>query len=437
VLQFLDHGNVAGDQCIFDDIHKLAPASILHWKDGLVSESVYWSLPVADESFKITFDEAVEEAERLIVEATRLRLCSDVPISALLSGGIDSSLVCWALSRLNANLTAFTVGTPGDSSDESAHARQTAQKLGIPHKIVELPTERPEMLAELELAYSEPFASPSAQAMLRVSRAIRPKAKVVLTGDGGDDVFLGYPFLRAAWQAQQTARSLPKFAAPLLRTVAENLPSIGSLRRVRNFAGYASSGLSAYIGASDRVPYLTRAGVFGERLRGVKVPHLSLSPSADSAHNLLSEVLRHQHRCHFLGEFMPKVDGATMYHSLEARAPFLDQALWEFAAKLPPALRLKGGELKAVLREVARRRLGPEVADRKKQGFTVPVGKWLAERWTSALDVLTRPNELERQGWVAPGTLAPLVAEARAKKQVRPPLWHLLLLEHWLERQST
>jgi asparagine synthase (glutamine-hydrolysing) len=436
VLQFLDFGNVAADQCIFEDVHKLAPATILEWKDGKISETTYWKLPDWEESSKVSFEEAVEETERLLIDATRLRLCSDVPISALLSGGVDSTLVCWALSKLNANLTAFTVGTPGDSSDESAHARQMANQFGIPHEIVELPAEGPEMLAEMELAYSEPFASPSAQAMLRVSRAIRPKATVVLTGDGGDDVFLGYPFLHAAWLAQKTAQRLPQPAFPVLRLFSGALPAIGPSRRLRNFTRYAVSGLSAYLAATDRLPYLVRSGVVGERLRGVTLPHLNLQPSSHSAQNLLSEVLVHQHRCHFVGEFMPKVDGATMYHSLEARSPFLDQRLWEFAAKLPPALRLRGGELKAILREIVRRRISPEVANRKKQGFTVPVERWLAERWTSALDVLTKPNELERQGWVNRGSLAPLVAQARTEKRVRPQLWHLLLLEHWLQRQS-
>ena len=161
VLQFLEYGNVAGDQCIFDQLSKMPPATILEWRDGQVCQRAYWTLPHWSETGpSITFDAAVEEAESLIVESTRLRLISDVPIAALLSGGVDSTLVCWALSRLNANLTAFTVGTPGDPSDEAGHARQTAQKLGIPHEVVELPADRPEMLAEMEDAYSEPFASP-------------------------------------------------------------------------------------------------------------------------------------------------------------------------------------------------------------------------------------------------------------------------------------
>jgi asparagine synthase (glutamine-hydrolysing) len=151
---------------------------------------------------------------------------------------------------------------------------------------------------------------------------------------------------------------------------------------------------------------------------------------------LFSEVLKHQHRMHFEGEFLPKVDGATMYYSLESRAPFLDQKLWEFAASLPPALRFRGGVLKAVLREIVRRRVGPAVADRVKQGFTVPVERWLGDRWTSALDVLTRPSELERQGWVRPGSLTAPIAEARARRWVPQQLWCLLLLEHWLVRQS-
>lgn len=436
LLQFLDCGNVAGDQCIYQGVRKLPPATILQWKNGESSERVYWSVPQWDERSKTTFDEAVEETERLIVESTRLRLVSDVPISALLSGGVDSTLVCWALAQLNANVTAFTVGARGDSSDETEQARQTARQLGIPHEVVELPAARPEMLEEMELAYSEPFASPSAQAMLRVSRSIKPMATVVLTGDGGDDVFLGYPFLYNAWLAQRTAARIPAFAAPVVRAAAGWLPRIGPLGRMRNFLGYSTSGLRAYTDASNRMPYYERCGILGERLRGATLPHHTLAPSFDSARHLFADVLKYQHRMHFDGEFIPKVDGATMYYSLESRAPFLDQKLWEFAASLPPALRFRGGVLKAVLREIARRRVSPAVADRVKQGFTVPVERWLGDRWTSALDVLTRPNELERQGWVRPGSLAAPIAEARARRWVPQQLWSLLLLEHWLERQT-
>ncbi len=439
VLQFLEYGNVAGDQCIFEQLAKLPPATILEWRDGVARQRTYWTLPRWDEAdaSPITFDAAVEEAESLIVESTRIRLISDVPIAALLSGGVDSTLVCWALSRLNANLTAFTVGTPGDPSDEAGQARQTAQKLGIPHEVVELPADRPEMLSEMEDAYSEPFASMSAQAMLRVSRAVKPRATVLLTGDGGDDVFLGYSFLHNAWLAQETARKLPAALAPPLRMAAACLPSAGPIRRLRRYLEYSTSGLAAYARAHDGLPYFEKYGILGERLQSLSLPQRSLSPSFDSARRLLSDVLSYQYRNHFLGEFMPKVDGATMYYSIESRSPFLDQRLWEFAGRLPPRLRFHNGVLKAVLREIVRRRVDPAIASRPKQGFTVPVERWLAERWTGALDRLTRPTELERQGWVHKGSLHRPIQDSRARRWVPTQLWFLLILEHWLARQAT
>jgi len=438
VLQFLEYGNVAGDQCIFEQLSKLPPSTILEWRDGMIRQRTYWTLPPLEESeaSTMTFDGAVEEAESLIVESTRLRLISDVPVAALLSGGVDSTLVCWALSRLNANLTAFTVGTPGDPSDEAGQARQTAQKLGIPHEVVELPADRPDF-SEMENAYSEPFASMSAQAMLRVSRAVKPRATVLLTGDGGDDVFLGYSFLHNAWMAQETARKIPAALAPALRMAAACLPPAGPLRRARRYIEYSTSGLAAYAHAHDGLPYFEKYGILGERLQSLSLPQRNLAPSFHSARRLLSDVLAYQHRNHFLGEFMPKVDGATMYYSIESRSPFLDQKLWEFAGRLSPRLRFHNGVLKAVLREIVRRRVDPAVASRRKQGFTVPVERWLAERWSGALDHLTQPTELERQGWVRKGSLHRPIQDARARQWVPTQLWFLLILEHWLGRQSS
>jgi asparagine synthase (glutamine-hydrolysing) len=134
---------------------------------------------------------------------------------------------------------------------------------------------------------------------------------------------------------------------------------------------------------------------------------------------------------------MPKVDGATMYYALEARAPFLDQKIWEFAAALPPEVRFHGNRLKAVLREIARRRVGPEVAFRKKQGFTVPVERWLADRWSAMLDRLGEDTILERDGWVRPGSLREPLREALAARWVPVQLWRLLVLEHWMEKNGS
>ena len=435
VMEYLEFGYVTGDRSIFRDIAKLPPGAILEWKSGEIQQRTYWTLPEINESSRCTFEEAVEETERLLVEAVRLRLVSDVPIAVLLSGGIDSGLVCWALQQLNANVKAFTVSAGNDHTDESADAAHTAQKLGISHEIVGMP-DRDFSLDALTDAYSEPFSCQSAQAMLWVSKAVKSVATVLLTGDGGDDVFLGYPFFDNAWSAQRLARRMPPAAAALWSASGRLLPRRGVLGRAGNFMDYAAGGLGPHIRAHNGLPYYDKLSILGERLHGRQIPLRQIPASPAAGRRLLSDVFAYHRNVHFTSEFMEKVDGATMYYALEARAPFLDQKIWEFAAKLRPELRLRGGRLKAILREIALRRLGPEVAFRRKQGFTVPAERWYAERWSGMLDRLRGGTLLERQGWIRKGALDTPVRDALQAGWVPPQMVHLLVLEHWLEKNT-
>jgi asparagine synthase (glutamine-hydrolysing) len=339
------------------------------------------------------------------------------------------------MGKIQANIKAFTVRASGDSSDESADAEHTARRLGIPHEIVDMP-DADFSLDELVDAYSEPFPCQSAQAMLWVSRAVKRRATVLLTGDGGDDIFLGYPSFRNVWRAERLARRLPVFAPAVWRVVRGALPDSGPARRLKNFLNYATGGLGEYLRAHDGIPYYERRSMLGERLEGRMVPQRHVPPSLESARHLLSGALAYHHAVHFPSEFMTKVDGATMYYSIEARAPLLDHKIWEFAAKLSPEVRFHGGQLKAVLREIARRRIGPEVAFRKKQGFTVPVERWLAERWSGMLDRLRGDTVLEKEGWIRRGALQVPLMEAASRRWIPVQLWRLLVLEHWLERNG-
>ncbi len=436
VLEFLDSGFVTDERSIYAGTRKLPPASILEWQDGRISESRYWTLPEVDESSSIRFEEAVEETEKLIVEAVRLRLISDVPIGALLSGGVDSALVCWGLSRLNARIRAFTIGTPGDHEDESVQARQIAQRLEIPHEVVDLSPDEALPLDELLAAYSEPFGSTSAMGMLRVSKAVRSKATVLLTGDGGDDVFLGYSFFQNAWKAQQLARRFPPGSRSAWNAARPLVRRIPPLRRAQNFLDYATGGVGDYARVRLGLPYFLERNLFGDVLAGRDVAHRQIPADFHSAKHLVSGVLKFHRRMHFTSEFMVKVDGGTMYHSLEARSPFLDHVLWEFASRLPPSIHFEGGRLKAVLREIVRRRLGADVAFRQKQGFTVPVERWLASKWSGELKKLKGETLLSKQGWFRRNELSAAVDEALNRNQVPSQLWNAVLLEAWLERQK-
>jgi len=433
VLEFLEFGYVTEKRAIFEGIEKLAPATIAEWCDGRLVRRQYWSLPETDASAPVVFAEAVEETEQLILEAVKLRLISDVPLGALLSGGVDSTLVCWALRQLNANVRAFTVRATGSDSDESIAAADIARRLGISHEIVDMP-DTDFSLDELTDAYSEPFSCQSALAMLWVSRSVKRLATVLLTGDGGDDVFLGYPFFHNAWMAQRLARRLPAAAAAAWNRAGSVIPDAGPLHRAKSFLGYATGGLGPFLRAHDGLPYYWDHGILGETLTGRELAQRRLPSSLASGRRLLWEVFSDHRSRHFVSEFMVKIDGGTMNYALEARAPFLDQKIWEFAAALPPQVRFHGGNLKAVLREIVRRRVGPEVAFREKQGFTVPVERWLAERWSGMLDRLRQGTALEREGWVRSGSLEAPLHDALRRRWIPVQLWRLLILDHWLEK---
>ncbi len=427
VLQFLEFGFVLDTSSIFEGVQKLPPATVLEWQGGRFETYTYWELPEPSAEAG-NFEDAVDRTESLLVEAVRMRLVADVPVGALLSGGIDSTLICWAMAKLNANITAFTVAAPGDADDEAGAAAMTARALGIDHCVVPLPEAAPVVIDNLIAAFSEPFAVHSALGMLLVSQAVRPRAKVLLTGDGGDDVFLGYPFLHNAWRAQRVAGLLPPGAGSLWGAMRGLVP----WRRARNFLDYSTAGLAGHAQAHDGLPWFEARGLLGPQLQGRALAARSMQASSESARSLLSEVLRYHQNTHFTSEFLPKVDGGTMYHGIEARSPLLDQALWELAASLPYSLRMRGGELKAVLRAIVRKRVGPQIASRRKQGFSIPLERRLAGAWKQELKSLTGVTLLEEQGWLSAGQLRRVVDEAQQASAVPVQIWRLLVLERWL-----
>lgn len=435
VAEYLEFGYVTDQRSIYLGAQKVAAASVVEWSNGKLQTREYWRPPTPSAT-QPSFAEAVENTERLFLSAVEKRLYADVPVGALLSGGIDSSLVCWAIRQLGGDVTAFTVGTPGDPADETADARATARHLDIRHEILELTSTEEPNIDELVSAYGEPFACASALGMLRVSKAVAGSATVLLTGDGGDDVFLGYPEHRHLLLAQKVARSMPGFVARSWRNTREKVPQVGSLKRLSSFLNYSTGGLGAVACAHDGLPSYWQYGMLGKRLSGISVSQRDIEWSHESGHNILSEFLEYDRAGRFVGEYMTKVDGATMFHSLEARSPFLDQDLWEFAASLSFQTRLQGGRSKALLRALAREKLGERLAAGRKRGFTIPVQRWLVGRWRNALAESLQTSALHREGWInAPAALERLTVAAK-KGWAPNQLWYIFVLETWLRYEQ-
>ena len=381
VAEYLEFGFLTDSRAIYEGIDKVGAGEIIEWHDGTLQRRTYWTLVTDETDSGISFEQAVEETERLFLLAVEKRLQADVPIGALLSGGVDSSLVCWAIAKLGGDVTAFSVGTPGEEGDETSTAVATAKTLGIRHEVLNLSSENPPDIDDLVEAYAEPFACASALGMLAISREVKDSATVLLTGDGGDDVFLGYPEHKHFLMSSRLARRLPAPSAELWQKTRPTFPPDGLLKRATSFLDYSMGGLAAVGNARDGLPVYQRNNMLGGQLEGVSIVHREMNWSIESGRNLLAEFLDYDRRTRLVGEYLPKVDGGTMHYGLEARSPFLDTTLWEYAARLPFTVRLNKGRSKAILREIALRRIGESIAKGKKRGFNVPVQTWLTGGW--------------------------------------------------------
>lgn len=435
VAEFLEYGYVSDERVIYEGARKVPAATIVECTGGRITERRYWSPPEPG-SRAMAFPDAVDRAEELLLAATERRLQADVPVGALLSGGIDSALVCWAIKQLGGDVSAYTAGTPGHPADESSDAAATAQQLGIRHEILPLSADDEADVRSLVAAYAEPFAVSSALGMLTVSHAVsRSTAKVLLTGDGGDDVFLGYDRHLMLRRIERVARFLPEAAGPAWRVVRGLLPHQGALRRAKHLVDYTTGGLGAFLSASDGLPAYGSHGLLGERLHGTSIAARSMPWSVAAARRVLSDYLANDLRTQFVAEYMTKVDGATMFYALEARSPFLDQELWEFAASLPVDVRLHDGTLKAILRRIADRRIGARVARGAKRGFTIPVTSWIAGRWSSDVRAALNDSPLAADGWLDPRGVERELALARTSPTAGLRLWYLYVLDAWLRAE--
>jgi asparagine synthase (glutamine-hydrolysing) len=430
--EFLQFGFITESNSIYEGVSKLPPASIAECTREGVRVRQYWTQPEPD-TLRISFEDAVEETERLFLRAVESRLHADVPVAALLSGGIDSSLVCWAVKFLGADLRAFTIGTPGSASDESADAVATAKTLGIRHQILPLTDELDASEFPLSSAFAEPFACGSALGMLRLAKTIRETdARVLLTGDGGDDAFLGYPRHRLLWQTEKIARRTPPWVAASWRAVRPNR-SKGPAKRFVHLVDYVTGGLGGFLQANPGIADFEAHHLLGERMLDRRVWPKLPAPSLASARSALRDYLEFDRRTQFVSEYLNKVDGATMQYALEARSPFLDHNLWEFAGSIPAAVHFSGGYLKAILREIARRRIDERTAHGRKRGFTVPVESWLANRWAEKTQELLLDPLIVRDGWVDGRGLTAELRTLGSSGVASRRLWFLFVLEQWMQ----
>ncbi len=424
---YLALGYVPPHRTVYRNVETLPPGHCLEWRDGAARVTRYWAPQF--QAQPIALDEAGERLRALLAQAVRRQMVADVPVGAFLSGGHDSSTVVALMQRAtNRPVQTFSVGF-GESINELPYARAVAQRYGTEHR--ELDLAAPPVAALLERmaeVYDEPFMDPSHVPTFVVSQLAREKVKVVLTGDGADELFGGYAWYTLLAMSAQIPASVLLWIT--LRSASKLVAD-----RHRPLARYSRA-----LGMAVRWPdlwdrYVTYRSVFKEderrSLLGVAsdepFPGPYYQPGGDAAG--LDRVFHFDLRCFLPGDILVKVDRAAMAHGLETRAPFLDRDLVEFALSMPPALKVDAQETKRLFKHALARYWPEAVRRRSKQGFAAPCEVWLARSDVRALvrRVFAPGSPLRR---LLPGITRDMGGRRDQKT------WCLLNLGLWLERHA-
>ena len=421
------------DQSILRGVRKLPPGHLLRWRKGAVRVHAYWRPPVDERPLE------APEAEAALLEhlrrAVRSHLVSDVPLGAFLSGGIDSSLVVGLMAEASDRpVKTFSIGFDEPAYDELDAARTVARHFGTDHHEFVV---RPDALAiadRLVAHFDEPFGDSSAIPTWYVSELARRHVTVVLSGDGGDELFGGYDrYLPHPLVAGFDRLSLPG-ARQIAGVIGRRLPRGATGRRFLQHV--AQPQVERYIdavsffGAEDRAALLAPALRHGE---GPSPERRLAAHFARSAHLPFGSRMMHADLVTYLPEdILTKVDRMSMAHSIESRVPLLDHRLVEFALSLPLDLKIRDGVRKRILKDVGRRLLPESILTRRKQGFAVPLAVWCRGRLREAFSDVLRSTRLRQRGYFEAREIDRLLDEHLAgRRDHELRLWQLFMFELW------
>ncbi len=426
------------DASFFAHIRKLPPGHTLTWRDGRTRVEAYWR-PGTEETFPGTEAEAVEELTRVLTDAVRAHLVSDVPLGAFLSGGIDSSVVVALMSRVSGGrVKTFSIGFDQPQYDELQYARKVAIQYGTDHHEDVVTPDALAILDTLVSHFDEPFGDPSSIPTWYVSQLAAKHVTVTLSGDGGDELFGGYE----RYLQDPRVAAIDRYAPPAIRRVAglvsSRLPQGATGKRFLRHI--ASSARGRYV---DAVGFFTaddKANLYGgdllAQLSPVNPERRATARFDRYAHlPWASQMMRFDVETYLPDDILTKVDRTSMAHSIESRVPLLDNAVIDFALTLPAAMKIRNGRSKHVLKEVAARLLPASLIDRRKQGFGVPLDVWFRGRLRELFaDVLLSPRA-RRRGYFRPSFVEGLVREhVSGKRDHAFRLWQLVVLERWHEQ---
>ncbi len=441
---YLAYQSVPAPYSAFKGIKKLPPAHTLLYKNGQVTLRRYWKLSYKEKRL-ITTPQAERALQEEIIdqlrEAVRIRLMSDVPLGAFLSGGIDSSIIVALMAGLMDHpVKTFSIGFTYEEYNELPYARQVAERYGTDHHEFIVTPDAEAIIPDLVWHYNEPFADSSAIPTYYVSKLAREHVTVILTGDGGDENFAGYPRYQNHGEYTLRKNYLPALyhllhPSGLMKTLAQH--GGGWVKNLNRLKDLDQQKLMYYLRITHfHEGYQSQLYTpeFWESLNGLTSVDSMLNIYRESdASNFLDATLDLDLRLYLPNTLMTKTDIASMAHSLEARLPMLDHQFLEFAASIPPGLKLKDGtQSKYILKKAVEPYLPHEVIYRPKMGFGVPIEHWFRHELRDMVrDILLSRQAVERGYFQRKYIENMLDGHQRRGESWHYMIWNLLMLELW------
>jgi asparagine synthase (glutamine-hydrolysing) len=436
LLYYLRYSYIPDPLTIFQGISRLMPGHLLNLRGSNIEVKCYWDGAIPpDEPTSMSEEDAVNSLEQQLKEAVRLRLVSDVPLGAFLSGGVDSSLVVGLMSREMARpVTTFSIGFEEEAYNELPHARAVAQHLNTEHHEFIVGPQDCGLIEEIVRHFDEPFGDPSAIPTYCLSKLAAKHVTVALSGDGGDELFAGYDRYRVDLDRRRYdkwptfAKRGLSFASDLLSEgcVGKNLLHAMSLQGHDRYLESVS-----YVRPNDLTRMVTPDVIEMSHDRTadcIMREHLSKV----SGRPWLAQLQYLDTKTYLPGDVMTKVDRMSMAHSLEAREPLLDHVLVEFAARLPTEMKFRHGIPKYLLKKVAERYLPTANIHRKKQGFGVPLEYWFKGDLKDYMHDMLLDRRARERGLIAPGKVAELIRRYESgRMELATSIWMLVILETW------
>jgi asparagine synthase (glutamine-hydrolysing) len=441
IRQFLSFYYVPGEDTLFRAVKKLPPGHFLVVQDGDVTIEQYWDLKFSEERWSKSFDETASELRELLGSTVRDHMIADVPVGVLLSGGVDSSAVLsFAVQGTGKRVKTFTVGFDGgEVVDERPYARMTAKRFDTEHYDISISLEDFWNFLPAYVWYMEdPVCEPPSVALYYVSKLARNHVKVLLSGEGGDEAFAGYPNYANLLRLER----LRSIFGPLARPTGAAACMAGDLfseRRLQRYGEAFGRPLAAHYFSRTSGPssfFNRRAETFftPEFLRSSATPPATfIAELAESVKDkpFLNQMLYVDTKTWLPDDLLVKADKMTMANSLELRVPLLDHKVLEFAAALPVDFKVRGGETKRVLKAAFAGVLPPEVLIRRKAGFPVPYESWLRHIFKNEIkDVLLSDRALSR-GFFQKGEVSRLLQANVDRGNHAKEIFSLLVLELW------